>query len=184
MIPVRRIVLSVVLSVVMGASSLPLYPSIPVLPLQEPAEEVVAAWLSDQEEPAEPEEVRELHDVDPYEVDLLARLIYHEAGCDWIPDYVILWVGSVALNRVASDLYPDTLHEVVFQPGQYGPAISGSINLPANERCYMLAEQLLRDGSLLPPDVLGQCGWPTGRAVYATYYDEVLGTTIYFCHIG
>lgn len=121
---------------------------------------------------------------DPYEVDLLARLIYQEAGCDWIPDYVILWVGSVALNRVESDLYPDTLYEVIYDPGQYAPAITGSINRPANERCRLLAEFLLREGSLLPPNVLGQCGWPTGNGIYATYYDEILNTTIYFCYIG
>lgn len=126
----------------------------------------------------------QLNAPDPDEVDLLARLIYQEAGCDWIPDYVILWVGSVALNRVESDLYPDTLREVIYQPGQYAPAINGTINRPANERCVRLAELLLREGSLLPPDVLGQCGWPTGSGIYATYYDEVLGTTIYFCHIG
>ncbi len=121
---------------------------------------------------------------DPNEVDLLARLIYQEAGCDWIPDYVILWVGSVALNRVNSDLYPDTLYEVVYQPGQYEPAITGSIERPANERCIRLAEALLTNGSLLPPNVLGQCGWPTGSGVYATYYDAVVDTTIYFCTIG
>ena len=30
-------------------------------------------------------------------------------------------VGSVVLNRVESEYYPDTIREVIYQPGQYAP---------------------------------------------------------------
>ena len=37
-----------------------------------------------------------------------------------------LYVGSVVLNRVASDEFPDTIVDVIFQPGQYAPTFDGS----------------------------------------------------------
>ena len=49
------------------------------------------------------------------------RLIYAEGGCTWIPDWVQRMVGSVVLNRVESEYYPDTIREVIYQPGQYAP---------------------------------------------------------------
>ena len=61
------------------------------------------------------------------ELDLLARVIYAEVGCTWIPDWVQQMVGSVVLNRVASPYYPDTIYDVIYQPGQYAPTWDGSI---------------------------------------------------------
>ena len=60
------------------------------------------------------------------DLDLLSRLIYAEAGCTWIPDWVQQMVGSVVLNRVESEYYPDTIREVIYQPGQYAPTWDGS----------------------------------------------------------
>ena len=48
------------------------------------------------------------------DLDLLARIIYAEAGCTWIPNWVQQLVGSVVLNRVASPYYPDTIRESDF----------------------------------------------------------------------
>ena len=62
------------------------------------------------------------------DLDLLARVIYAEVGCTWIPDWVQQMVGSVVLNRVASPYYPDTIYDVIYQPGQYAPTWDGSIN--------------------------------------------------------
>lgn len=50
--------------------------------------------------------------------ELLARLIHLEArGEPWEGQVA---VGAVALNRVRSPGFPDTLYEVVLQPGQFG----------------------------------------------------------------
>ena len=54
-------------------------------------------------------------------MDLLARVIYAEVGCTWIPDWVQRMVGSVVLNRVNSSYYPDTIREVIYQPGAVCP---------------------------------------------------------------
>lgn len=53
------------------------------------------------------------------DLDLLARIINAEAGCDWIPDWVQRMVGSVVLNRVNSEHFPNSIREVIYQPGQY-----------------------------------------------------------------
>ncbi len=118
------------------------------------------------------------------EEDLLARIIACEMGCNWIPDEQQLYVGSVVLNRVASDLFPDTLQEVIYQPGQYAPAISGWLEtVQPDERTRENARWLLENGSVLPENVLYQSTVVQGE-VYASYYDETLGTTTYYCFGG
>lgn len=116
------------------------------------------------------------------DVDLLARLLTCEMGCSWIADEQQLYVGSVVLNRVASDLFPDTLQEVIYQPGQYAPAISGWIEtVQPDERTIENARWLLENGSVLPENVLYQSTVVQGP-VYDCYYDAVLGTTTYYCY--
>ena len=34
-------------------------------------------------------------------------------------------VGAVVMNRVRSGAYPNTIAEVIYQPGQFGPAMTG-----------------------------------------------------------
>ena len=116
------------------------------------------------------------------DVDLLARLLTCEMGCSWIADEQQLYVGSVVLNRVASDLFPDTLQEVIYQPGQYAPAISGWIEtVQPDERTIENARWLLENGSVLPENVLYQSTVVQGE-VYDSYYDSTLGTTTYYCY--
>lgn len=116
------------------------------------------------------------------DVDLLARLLTCEMGCSWIADEQQLYVGSVVLNRVASDLFPDTLQEVIYQPGQYAPAISGWIEtVQPDERTIGNARWLLENGSVLPENVLYQSTVVQGP-VYDCYYDSTLGTTTYYCY--
>lgn len=116
------------------------------------------------------------------ELDLLARLVYAEAGCTWIPDWVQQAVASVVINRVNSPVYPGTIREVIYQPGQYGPAWSGSIERAADARTIANARAVLENGSTLPANVTGQAGFISGGGMYTSYYDSVLGTTIYFSY--
>ena len=116
------------------------------------------------------------------DLDLLARIINAEAGCTWIPDWVQLAVGSVVLNRVNSPLYPNTIKEVIYQPGQYGPVYNGMIDKRPERRCVENARYLLENGSQIPANVFGQSGSTWGKEVYATYYDSILGSTTYFTY--
>lgn len=117
------------------------------------------------------------------DLDLLARIIYAEAGCSWYPDWVQQMVGSVVLNRVASSYYPNTIREVIYQPGQYPPAWNGMLYRTPDARTIANAKYLMEHGSICPSNVIGQNGVVCGSGVYRTFYDSVLDSTIYFCYM-
>lgn len=110
------------------------------------------------------------------DLELLAHLIFAEAGSDWIEDETLYYVGSVVLNRVNSDLFPDTIYEVIYQRGQYACTWDGNIEKTPTDRCYVIAEDLLRNGSVLPEEVVFQAEFTQGSGVYA-YQDN-----LYFCY--
>lgn len=74
---------------------------------------------------------------------LLANLIYCEAGGEPYEGKVA--VGSVVMNRVLSDQFPDTVLGVIYQSRQFSPVASGRLDLAlttgmANDECYMAAD--------------------------------------------
>lgn len=117
------------------------------------------------------------------ELDLLSRLVYAEAGCDWFPDWVQQACASVVINRISSPLYPNNMWDVIYQPGQYGPAWSGGIYNTPSQKVINNCRYVLENGPTLPASVMGQNGDATGNGIYTTYYDSVLGTTIYFTYV-
>lgn len=54
---------------------------------------------------------------------LLASIIFCEAGNQPYEGQVA--VGAVVMNRVRSGAFPNTVGEVIYQPGQFTPAITG-----------------------------------------------------------
>lgn len=113
------------------------------------------------------------------ELDMLALVIYQEAGADACTDKARQMVGEVVLNRVADDRYPDTMEGVLTQVmpsgyGAYGRLHWTGIVWPerasylseahAVDRAYDIAEKLL-SGSverLLPEDVVFQAEFVQG----------------------
>lgn len=116
------------------------------------------------------------------DLDLFARLLTAEVGSTWIPDEIQLYVGSVVLNRMAHEYFPDTLYDVIYQPGQYSPTWNGRINNTPDERTIENARKLLEEGSVLPANVVFQANFKQGEGIHYKYYDEILGTTTYFCY--
>ena len=57
------------------------------------------------------------------EQELLAALIFCEAGNQPYEGQVA--VGAVVMNRVKSGVYPDTITDVIYQSGQFTPAMTG-----------------------------------------------------------
>lgn len=57
------------------------------------------------------------------ELELLAALIYCEAGNQPYEGQVA--VGAVVMNRIRSGIYPNSIAEVIYQSGQFGPAMTG-----------------------------------------------------------
>jgi len=54
---------------------------------------------------------------------LLAAIIFCEAGNQPYDGQVA--VGAVIVNRMKSGAYPNSMADVIYQPGQFGPAMSG-----------------------------------------------------------
>lgn len=121
------------------------------------------------------------------EREILAIIVYQEAGADYCSDDTRLKVGTVFLNRVASSEFPDTFEEVATAKAQYGRLYWTGIRWPdraaepgeahAVERAYEIADRLLAgerafNGDL---DVVWQAEFPQGSEIVA-YQD---GT--YFC---
>lgn len=61
------------------------------------------------------------------ELDLLAALVYAEAGDQPIPEG-LCYVCDVVLNRVDSPAWPNTIADVIYQPGQFSVVNNGALN--------------------------------------------------------
>lgn len=65
---------------------------------------------------------------------LLASIIFCEAGNQPYEGQVA--VGAVVLNRVRSGRYPGTIRDVLYQSGQFGPAMTGWLDKVYNSGSY------------------------------------------------
>lgn len=115
------------------------------------------------------------HILDQSKVYMLAHLIGGEAGSDWCTDELQMMVGSVVLNRIADDRFPNDMESVIFQPGQYSVTWNGSYEKEPTERTYANARYLLEHGPTIPADVVWQANFPQ-----KTTYKVVQG--VYFGH--
>ena len=124
------------------------------------------------------------------ELDMLALVIYQEAGSDVCSDEARMMVGNVVLNRVADPRFPNTIYEVLTEVtasgfGAYGRLHWTGIVWPeranylseahAVQRAYSCAERLLNGERVLPDDVVWQAEFVQGTEVV----EHVGG--FYFC---
>lgn len=111
------------------------------------------------------------------EIDILARIVYFEAGSSWISDRHQQLVACVLLNRCNDDRFPNTIKENVYKKGQY--ACSGKLysvsksSIP--ERCYENAKAAAYGLVECPSNIIFQAQFKQGKGVY-----EHIGNT-YFC---
>lgn len=114
------------------------------------------------------------------ELCLLAKYIEAKAGSPRYSDELRLCAGELALNRVASPEYPNTLAEVAAADGlPYTAALAAPTERGLPRRCVEAALRLLLGERLMEPDVVIQTSRREGD-VYATFGDQLLGFT-YFC---
>lgn len=120
--------------------------------------------------------------IDFDELFLLAKIIHAEAGSPRLSDEWRMCVGEVVLNRVASPEFPDSIHDVIYEPGQYQEVdtFDFAYVLTPSADCVDAAFRLLNGERLLEPWVVFQANFKQGGGVYAAYYDSELGYT-YFC---
>lgn len=113
-----------------------------------------------------------------YDNDLwyLSRVIQQEAG--YCSTEMMEGVGSVVINRVNDDRFPNTIPEVINQPGQYSTAEYLSSQEPTQE-AINVAVDLLENGSKLPEDVVWQANFAQGTYIYKSLSTSY--STMYFC---
>jgi hypothetical protein len=119
------------------------------------------------------------------ELEMLALVIYQEAGGDACSDETRLMVGTVVMNRVADPRFPNTLYEVLTQKRQYGrlywtglvwaERASNPNEAHAVERAYKCAEKILSGYRSFDADVIWQAEFVQGTEIVA-YQDGM-----YFC---
>ena len=85
-------------------------------------------------------------------------------------------VGSVVLNRVDDDRFPDTIEEVVFQEGQYACTWDGNYYHEPSQDTIDIAKDLLENGSAIDSSVVWQAEFVQGVGVY----DQI--GNMYFCY--
>jgi spore germination cell wall hydrolase CwlJ-like protein len=110
---------------------------------------------------------------------LLAGIIQNEAGSDFCNDEMQKYVGSVVVNRVKSDYFPDSIEKVIFQknPRQYD--ITDNFYSPT-KRAIKNAKYVLENGSVLPSNCLFQGETKQGDGVYKTI--KTIISTTYICY--
>lgn len=128
-------------------------------------------------------EVSPINETDVYtpkytldELNLLAKIIWAEAGSDWLTDEHQRAVASVVINRVNDNRFPDTIKDVIYQEGQYGCVYNGMINQNPNQRAYDNAKYVLENGSVIPEDIVWQSTKPQGEGVWRVIQGH------YFCY--
>ena len=109
----------------------------------------------------------------------LSHIINAEAGDAACTDELRIAVGSVVLNRVASDLFPDSIYAVIHQEGQYRPTWDGGFLKEPSEASVKVAKMLLEEGSQLPGDCLCHANLVQGSAVHEQF-DNIYGP-LYIC---
>lgn len=75
------------------------------------------------EKALEAERITRVKQIERYNQELLASIIFCEAGNQTYEGQVA--VGAVVMNRIKSAKFPNTLEEVIYQPGQFVPAMTG-----------------------------------------------------------
>ena len=94
-------------------------------------------------------------------LDLLARLISAEARGVFYEGQVA--VGAVVLNRVEHPSFPNSIAEVIYQPGAFSCLDDGQFDEPVAESAYRAAQDAIN-------------GWdPTYGAIY--YFNPVTATS-------
>ncbi|MDD9268352.1 cell wall hydrolase [Paenibacillus sp. GCM10023248] len=91
-------------------------------------------------------------------LDEMARIIHAEARGESFLGQVA--VGAVVLNRVQSEQFPDSILEVIHQPGQFSAIDDGQFNLKPNSSAYNAAKAALNGSD------------PTAGALY--YYNPAI----------
>lgn len=119
-------------------------------------------------------------EIDSNDLYILSHIINAEAGDNNCSHELRIAVGSVVLNRVADPDFPDTIHDVVFDEGQYAPTWDGSYEKIPSEDSIETAKFLLENGSQIPANCVYQANFEQGSGTWEPF-ETVYGIT-YICY--
>ena len=108
---------------------------------------------------------------------ILSHIMGGECGSDTCPDEMQIATGSVFLNRIASDYFPNDAKSVAFQANQYScTRKGGGYWKEPTQRTVENARWLLENGSQLPANVLFQSQFKQADGVYKQIGNQ------YYCY--
>ena len=108
------------------------------------------------------------------ELYILSHLINGEAGGH--SKELQIGVGSVVLNRVKDERFPNTIKEVVFQKGQYACTWDGNYDKEPSQAVIDVAIDLLKNGSQLPNYIIFHANFRQANSTYK------IVDGVYFCY--
>lgn len=108
------------------------------------------------------------------ELAVLSALVGAEVGD--LSDDCQIAAASVVLNRINSPAFPDTVYDVVYQPGQYETVDNGKIENHPDDNVRKNVEYVLQNGSQIPENVVYQGMFSQGSGVWDIIDGE------YFCY--
>ncbi len=139
------------------------------------SEEVAAKEAEEAEEKAAESAKKPAASANADEVTLLGALIQCEAGNGSYEGMVA--VGAVVMNRVRSGAYPGSISGVIYQGGQFPPALNGSVaNVMANgvrSACLQAAREAISG-------VDNTNGAVSFRSAASGYAGTVIGANVFF----
>ena len=106
------------------------------------------------------------------EYDLLARVVTAEAENQGFEAQYL--IACVVMNRVASDEFPDSVSEVIWQKNQFSSMWNGRYDRSVTtDSCYEAVQYMVEYGNELPEDVLffTSCGYLPGTEPYMQVND-------------
>ena len=94
------------------------------------------------------------------DIRILTTTVFHEAG--HTTEQLRQYVAQVVLNRVEHPSFPNTISEVIFQPGAFSCMLDGQWDEPVADSAYQAARDALAGAD------------PSGGAIY--YFNPVTAT--------
>lgn len=119
------------------------------------AEEKAAQEAAAQAEKEAQAQVSSAVNASASEQELLAALIFCEAGNQPYDGQVA--VGAVVMNRVRSGSFPDTITDVIYQSGQFTPAMTGWLDSVLASDGYTDSAMQAAADALAGSNPIGDC---------------------------
>ena len=128
------------------------------------------------------------------DIRILSTAVYHEAGTT--TEQLRQYVAQVVLNRLSDSRFPDTIKEIITQPGQYSTKYASPETTKAIQAkdakngtnyyatCKNSVKQAMMGQVGMPTNVLYQANFTQGKGVWkSVHFDSGwYASTSYFCY--